>query len=153
MTDKQKISKIEKNLPLHWKIWHWRYWSWPISWRLIPIFPNLCVYQVCGKTNRLCLDLPSSALFEASGQIPKGGAPLFVPASQWSGSELSQRQEVTFSEFRMAFPFVKIRNFHVGVAVLILECNKSWRVKRCKSDGLTSKDTKRPIGFKHKTSE
>ena len=53
----------------------------------------------------------------------------------------------------MAFLFVKIRNFHVGVAVLILECNKSWRVKRCKSDGLIRKDTKRPMGFKHKTSK
>ena len=33
--------------------------------------------------------------------------------------------------------FCQNEEFQVGVAVLILECNKSWRVKRCKSDGLT----------------
>ena len=32
------------------------------------------------------------------------------------------------------FSFCQNEDFHVA---LILECNKSWRVKRCKSDGLT----------------
>ena len=48
------------------------------------------------------------------------------------------------------FSFCQNEEFQVGVAALILECIKSWRVKRCKSDGLTPKDPQRPLCCKQK---